>query len=155
MALTLDLLRHGEAATAGPRGDRGRALTPAGEARLRDLAVRLHASGPGPGRAFAGPRVRAAQTARIVLSVWRPGLEIETLQALEPDTEPARVLIELAERGVAAGHVLLVGHLPLMDRLCGLLAGQTSGFGAGTLQRVEFDGALAAGEGRLAGRFDS
>lgn len=149
MPTLLDLLRHGEAAPAGARGDRARALTPRGEAGLRALAARLSAAHPPPDRALSSPLLRATQTATIVLSAWSPGLAFETTVTLEPEAEPDRVIAALGALGVEGTHVLLVGHLPLLDRLCARLTGSPAGFAAGSLHRIEFAGPVRAGQGEL------
>jgi len=148
MPTLLDLLRHGEAVPVGTVGDRARPLTPEGTRKLLALAARLSASEAPPDRAFTSPLLRASQTAKLVLSVWRASLEIETLEALEPDAVPERLIAELDALNVTGRHVLLVGHLPLLDRLCARLTGSPAGFAAGSLHRIEFDGPVRPREGR-------
>jgi len=148
MAIVLDILRHAQAGPTGPGGDRERSLTPAGERVLAGLAAQL-ARGPRPDRVFASPYARAQQTARIVAGMADPPLEVETLAALEPDREPAQVLDALAAAGVTAGHVLVVGHQPLLGRLAAHVAGAEPHLSPATLVRVECPGGLAEGAGRI------
>jgi phosphohistidine phosphatase len=148
MPTLLDLLRHGEAAPAGPPGDGARALTPAGEAKIRALGARLAATEPAPDRAFSSPLLRARQTATIVLSAWKPRAQVETLDSLAPEVEPGELIAALDALGIEGGHVLLVGHLPLLDRLCARLTGSPAGFAAGSLHRIEFAGPVLPGQGR-------
>jgi phosphohistidine phosphatase len=136
MTLVLDLLRHGQALPAGPDGDRQRALAPAGVRGLEALAARLAREAWRPDRIFASPYLRARQTAEIVSRAAVPAVQVEPLRALESEREPAEVLEALARHGVAAGHVVLVGHQPLLGLLVGHLAGAERGLAPGTLVRV-------------------
>lgn len=148
MGLTLDLLRHGLSQPAGPNGDRLRELAPAGIEALAVLAGRLAAEGWAPARIFSSPYLRALQTARIVARGADVAAPVEPLTALEPEREPEGVLGALAALGVTGGHVLLVGHQPLVGLLAGYLTGATCGIGTGTLVRVE----CADGPRRRGGR---
>ncbi len=149
MPLLLDLLRHGEAGPKGPDGDPARPLTPAGEAAVRALARRLAARGERPGRVFASPLLRAQQSAEIVLAQVSPGLVPEVLEELEPDRDPGELAAALRAHRAAEGLVLLVGHLPLLDRMCVWLTGQAAGFAPATLQRIGCPGGPERGGGTL------
>jgi phosphohistidine phosphatase len=149
MALTLDLIRHGEAGQAASGGDEKRALTHRGSTEVRTLAETLFARGWKPERLFASPFARAQQTAKLLVRHGAPGLAIETLMALTPGSEPDDVLAELRAHGVTAGHVVLVSHNPLVGRLTSVLAEEPRAFSTGQLCRVEFAGALALGAGSL------
>jgi phosphohistidine phosphatase len=149
MAITLDLLRHGTALPAGADGDRGRALSPEGIRGLEALATRLAGEGWRPDRAFCSPYARARQSAAIVAAAATAPLEVEVLDDLQPDCDPADVLRALGGLGVADGHVLLVAHLPLLGLLAGRLTGDDPGFTPGTLVRVHCPMDAAAGAGRV------
>jgi phosphohistidine phosphatase len=147
MSLTIDLLRHGLSLPAGPGGDRLRELSPEGVSDLTVLAGRLAGEGWAPGRILSSPYLRALQTARIVAQ-GAGVAAVEPLTALEPEGEPEGVIEALAGLGIAGGHVLLVGHQPLLGLLVGHLTGTGRSLAAGTLVRVE----CAEGPRRHGGR---
>ena len=149
MALVLDLLRHGQALPAGPAGDRQRPLAPAGARGLAALAASLLREDWCPDRVFSSPCLRARQSAGIVAGTASPAVPVETLRALESEHEPSEVIEALARQGVSAGHVLLVGHQPLLGLLVRHLAGVEQGLSPGTLVRVHCPGGLRAGNGRV------
>jgi phosphohistidine phosphatase len=149
MALTLDLLRHGLALPAGAAGDRQRALSPAGVRGLESLAAHLVRKTWRPDRIFSSPYARAQQSARIVAGAAAPPVAVELLGDLEPEREPAEVLDALTLREVRSGHVLLVGHQPLLGRLAGHLTGVAQGLSPGMLVRVHCPAGLGRGNGRI------
>jgi len=135
MGLVLDLLRHGLSLPAGPDGDRARELSEQGVSDLTALAGRLAGEGWQPGRIFASPYRRALASATIVSRGTT--VAVEPLAALEPERDPGGVLEALAGLGADSGHVLLVGHQPLLGLLVGRLTGADRSLAAGTLIRVE------------------
>jgi len=147
--LVLDLLRHGDSLPAADGGDEFRRLSPRGERDLERLALHLARLGWRPDRAYTSPLARARDSARIVLYPAAPELVPTVMDALRPDGEPAEVVDALVETGSIDGHVLLVGHQPLLGALAGsLTGGETPGFAPGDLVRVEFATDVAAGAGR-------
>lgn len=148
MPLVLDLLRHGAALPAFQGGDESRRLSPRGRADLERLAAHLAGMGWRPDRAFASPLVRAQESAAIALGGLTPPPPVERMSALRPDTEPMEVLQALAGEHATRGHVLLVGHQPLLGLLGGTLTGGSEiGFAPGALVRIEFSGTPAPGAG--------
>jgi phosphohistidine phosphatase len=137
VAIVLDILRHGQALPAGPDGDRARRLSPEGVRCLRSLGGRLAREGWRPDLIFSSPFERAMESARILARSTGPAAAIEPLDALQPDAEPQDVLHALTFRGIAAGHVLIVGHQPLLGRLVGHLSGRERGLTPGTLIRID------------------
>jgi len=149
MALLLDLLRHGTASSSSEGGDRQRRLAREGVQALEALAERLSGEGWRPDRAFSSPLLRARDSAAIVLRGSPAPVPVEVLDALEPDAEPSEVLDALAELGVSSGHVLLVGHQPLLGRLVGYLSGTEKALPTGTLVRVRCPNGPDQGTGRV------
>ena len=150
MPLVVDILRHGEAESAGAGGDRTRALSPAGRKAMAALAVTLAGEGWRPGRIFSSPLARARQTAEIVGGAAAPDAPaIEPMEELGADREPHEVLAALEAQGATAGHILLVTHQPLAGRLAAILTGTEPGFRPGTLVRIEFAAALTPRRGRV------
>ncbi len=149
MALILDLVRHGHAEASSPTGDEGRRLSERGRGDIARLAGRLRAEGPAPSRVFTSPLVRARETASILIRGWRGAPEAEPTFALVPDAEPGEMLEVLEVGGACEGHVLLVGHQPLLGDLADFLTGAPAVFRPGSGARIAFDGAPAKGRGRL------
>jgi phosphohistidine phosphatase len=149
MALILDLVRHGHAASAASGGDPARPLTHAGLAAVRALARALPAGPEGPPRVFSSPLLRARQTAEALVREAGYTAMIELLPELGPDAEAIDVLHALAEHGVTEGHALLVGHMPLLGTLAGLLAREPLAFQPAQLARIECAEGARAGGGTL------
>ena len=145
----LDLLRHGEALPAAADGDSARRLSPSGRATIASLAERFAREGWRPDALWASPLARAQETASILAAVACPGTLIGILEALVPDREPEDVVRALAEVR-PRGHVVLVGHQPLLGRLAAYLSGgRESGFPAGGLVRLEMEDGLGRGVGKV------
>ena len=150
MPLRLDLLRHGEALPAGVDGDDARRLSPRGERDLERLASHLARLGWHPERAFSSPLLRARESARIALGRIQPTVWVAVMEALRPGGEPEEVVAALAAEGGSAGHVLMVGHQPLLGELAAFLTdGPGPGLAPGSLVRIEFMDVPAAGGGAL------
>lgn len=148
MPLVLDVLRHGEALPPGVDGDAVRPLSPAGQRALRRLADELSTRSWRPERVFSSPLRRALESAYIVVDSIP--CRVETLEALRPDREPVDVLRALEEAEALEGHVVLIGHQPLLGLLVAWLTGaQEPGFNPATLLRIACDGAFRRGSGRL------
>jgi len=141
-------MRHGHALPAADGNDAGRRLSPRGREDLERLAARLEGLGWRPDRAFTSPLSRARESAQIALRVAAPGLALEVMEALEPDSDPETILAALTAAQATAGHVFLVGHQPLMGLLAGWLLGSAApAFPTGSLRRIEFAGDLAPAAG--------
>jgi len=149
MTITLDLLRHGLALPAGAAGDRQRVLSPAGISGLEPLAAHLARDGWRPDRVFSSPYARAQQSARIVTGAAAPPVAIELLRDLEPERDSSEVLDALARLGITAGHILLVGHQPLLGLLVGHLTGAEQGLSPGMLVRVHCPQGIGQGSGQV------
>lgn len=149
MSTLVDLLRHGEAVPSHPDGDAARPLSPHGVTALEAFARRYATLGPRPERIFCSPLLRARETAALVCAALGRGSAALILPELVPDAEPADVVLALAERAPATGHVLLVGHQPLLGDLAGHLSdGNPRALAPGGLVRIEFGDRI----GRRAGR---
>ena len=146
MPLVLDLLRHGEALPAAEGGDDARRLSPRGERDLERLALHLAGLGWRPNNALTSPLRRARDTARIVLRHAAPDLVPSLVEALRPESDPAAVVQAMAEGGADQGHVVLIGHQPLLGELARwLTGGEATALAPGNLVRLEFTGEVARG----------
>jgi phosphohistidine phosphatase len=149
VAIIVDIVRHGEALPRDGAGDSQRRLSAAGARCLSELAAKLAGEGWKPDHVFSSGLLRARQSAEIVARAANPPLPVETLDALEPDAEPAELLNALAAQGATAGHVLIVGHQPLLGRLVGHLTGAETGLAPGMLVRVECPNGLDRASGKV------
>jgi phosphohistidine phosphatase len=149
MALTLDLLRHGLALPTGAAGDRQRVLSPAGVRDIESLVAHLAREGWRPDRIFSSPYARARQSAGIVAGAAVPPVAVETLHDLEPERESSEVLEALTRLGIASGHILMVGHQPLLGLLVRRLTGCERAFSPGMLVRVHCPQGPGPGNGRI------
>lgn len=147
MSLILDLLRHGAAELHDPGGDAARPLTAAGERDLAELGARLGREGWRPERAFTSALRRAVDTVRIVTGAAGVDPPVKRISALSPNGFPGDVVESLKAHGIASGHVLLVGHQPLLGDLAAALGGRTVPFPPGGLARIELPGGLRDGGG--------
>ncbi len=147
--LVLDLLRHGQALPGSPTGDPGRPLSAPGRHALERLGERLEREGTRHDRVLSSPLQRAAESAAAVLAAFRAHPAVETLDALTPDSTPQGLLDALREQRVTDGHVLLVGHQPLLGELALLLARAETAFAPGTLVRIECPRGPVAATGRI------
>ena len=120
MARTLWLLRHGDAEAHGIREDFDRRLTPRGVRQARTAGVALARLGVRFDLAFASPRVRALETARLACAAL--GIEPVVHDALAGGFD-ARDAGQLLEAVRADGTVLLVGHEPDLSQLVAALSG--------------------------------
>jgi phosphohistidine phosphatase SixA len=148
----LDLLRHGDAVLAGSEGDAARVLSAIGRRDVARMAEEYVRRGWRPERVFASPLRRAQETAGILISRLGGSTEFDTLAELLPDSEPDNLLAALRQRA-PAGHVLAIGHQPLLGQLAILLTGDRRvAFPPAGMARIEFDDALGANGGRLVER---
>lgn len=146
--MILDLIRHGEAGPSGPDGDASRTLTPHGRAAVQRLG-RERLAVDRPDRVFVSPYTRAQESARLLIEAIHPPPEIETMGELTPDHDPPDVVATLAPMDLM-GHVVLVGHQPLMGALVAYLAGgRDREMGTASIVRIEFSERLARGRGRI------
>ena len=135
MTFVIDLLRHGDAAPANGGSDAARRLTERGRADVTLVAGQL-AMGPKPGRIFSSPLIRARETADLVADRLASPPAVERLDALSPESEPEAVIEALIEQGIESGHVLMVGHQPLLGRLVEHLTGSEPALPPATLVRI-------------------
>ena len=110
--MKLYLVRHGEAASAGPGGPR--LLTEKGRDDVRVVGRRLRESGVRVGRILHSEKERAQETASLLAEAVGDGAGIEPAPGLLPLDPVDPVAYD------ASGweeDTMLVGHLPFMPRL--------------------------------------
>jgi phosphohistidine phosphatase len=111
------LLRHGDAVPRDGSDDAARALTERGERQAEAAGRALAALGAGIEACLTSPKVRAADTARLVCE--RLGIDPEVESELERGPfDPLRM-------AAGRGETLLVGHEPaLSTEVAGLTGGR-------------------------------
>jgi phosphohistidine phosphatase len=115
-AMEFYLVRHGDAlsATENPR----RPLSPEGRRRVAQTARSARERGIQVSTIYHSGILRAAETAEILARHFPSVERVAQLSGLLPDDDPAIIKTEL---DLAADSLMLVGHLPFMSRLTGLL----------------------------------
>jgi phosphohistidine phosphatase len=117
--MQLLVVRHGIAEAFGPDGsDASRRLTPEGIEKTRGAARGLAFLGPRPTVLFTSPRVRAAETARLIGEAF--DVVPQVLKSLG-EGSPTKVLEDLIRHRKDA--MCIVGHEPVLSRLVELACG--------------------------------
>ena len=118
--MLLYLLRHAEAEALSPSGlDADRALTDAGQKRMKAVARAIARMEPAFDAVLVSPLLRAKQTAGFVTSACRFKGEAVVSESLLPGSDPELLLEELSASDWRT--VLVVGHEPHLGRLFGRL----------------------------------
>ena len=110
------LVRHGDALPE--TSDSRRPLSRLGQEQVEEVARAAATRGAHVSAIFHSGILRAGQTAEIMARYLAPDLGVRPITGLAPQDEPA---IAKAELEASSSSVMLVGHLPHMDRLAGLL----------------------------------
>ena len=114
--MNLLLVQHGQANTEAQ--DPSRSLNAVGVESAEKVAKYLYMSGVEVSEIRHSGKRRAEQTASIFAKHLSPRQGVTATSGLNPMDDVSRVANEL--RGLA-GPLMLVGHLPFMSRLTGLL----------------------------------
>lgn len=117
--MELYLMQHGLAKTR--EEDPDRPLTDEGRAAVGRVADRVAALGLKPDRVYHSGILRARQTAEILAGRLGIPERVEARPGLEPLDPVGPVAGWLDELAARLGAVVLVGHLPFLDRLASLL----------------------------------
>lgn len=114
------LVQHGK---SRPKAvDPGQPLSPEGQADVRRIAEVAKAYGVTVSRILHSGKTRARETAEILAEFLAPGGSVSAAPGLNPLDDPAGYI----ERADPADSVMLVGHLPFMEKLAaGLVTGNT------------------------------
>jgi len=120
MAVTLWLLRHGDAEPHGARSDFERRLTARGERQATAAGLALEKLGISFDHVFSSPRVRALDTAKLACAPL--GIEPVVHDPLGGGFSE-RDCAELLAGAGAAASVMLVGHEPDLSGLVAAFTG--------------------------------
>lgn len=130
--MRLYLVRHGEATSK--EEDPDRPLTEAGAREVREVAGFLFGSGDcDVAEIRHSTKLRARQTAEILAEQGGDATRFREVAGLEPMADVTELADELT---VAEGDIMLVGHLPHLDRLASRLVA-----GSADKSAFEFDAA--------------
>jgi phosphohistidine phosphatase len=130
VAITLYLVRHGEASNESSGGDDARPLSSRGVRQIESLADQARLRGVKPARVLHSGKLRARQTAEIIAAAVGPR-EVRAISGLQPEDDPSSAA-ELA--ALSDEDIMLVGHMPFMGVLSGvLLGGDGLTFSTGTM----------------------
>ena len=114
--MKLYLVRHGEAVS--DRVDPSRPLSPTGRTQIEYIARWLSANGASVGQIRHSSKRRAAETAAIIASHVQPDEGTIEAPGLLPNDDFRRMAEDVVHE---SGSLMLVGHLPFMGLLAGLL----------------------------------
>jgi phosphohistidine phosphatase len=127
--MDLWILRHAEAEEQSSSGrDADRRLTPAGRRRMVRVAAALGRLGADIDLVLTSPLRRAIETAEPIVNALGIADRLSESESLLPDAAPAETLAELGRRDAVSA--LLVGHMPHLGFLLGLLLTGKTGFRA-------------------------
>lgn len=110
------LVRHGEAVSGTL--DPQRPLSPSGRQNVEVLARLATAKNVRVSAIFHSGILRAQQTAEILADRLSPAAGVKPISGLGPQDDP---MIAKAELDAAQSSIMLVGHLPHLNRLAALL----------------------------------
>jgi phosphohistidine phosphatase len=117
-AMDLYLMQHGQATSDAENPERP--LTEAGRAAVQRVAARARAAGVRVGHCVHSGKLRAEQTARLLVSEISVEASVVARAGLAPN-DPVTPTAQWL-RGVSEYQTLaLVGHLPFLDKLASLL----------------------------------
>lgn len=114
--MNIYLVRHGEAVSE--KLDPERPLTASGREAVERVAGMAATKNVTVTAIFHSGMLRARQTAEILAQSLQPALGVQQLSGLLPQDDPA---IAKAELEAAENPIMLVGHLPHLNRLLALL----------------------------------
>jgi phosphohistidine phosphatase len=117
------LVHHADA--LGPDVDPQRPLSNVGLAQAEQLARRIKAAGFAPAMVWHSGKLRARQTAEAIWRAANPFATFTMIRGLHPDDPPEIVRDALLRE---SGDVLIVGHMPNLDRVRTLLSGAREPF---------------------------
>lgn len=140
--MELYLLRHGiaeERASTGRDGDRR--LTEEGREKLRRVLERAQAAKVNPSLILSSPLKRAIETAEIAARELGYEGKIMRVDALKPESSPAKIWAEIRENSNEPS-ILLAGHEPLMSATVAWMLGSSRemvAFKKGAIMRIDFE----------------
>ncbi|MCC6525229.1 MAG: phosphohistidine phosphatase SixA [Polyangiaceae bacterium] len=117
--MALFLVQHGKTAESD---DPERGLSDEGRADVTRIGTVAKGYGVAPARIFHGGKPRAKETAKLLAELLAPAGGVVARQGLAPGDDPGalRAYLDPAE------NLMLVGHVPFLEQLTGLLVTGTA-----------------------------
>jgi phosphohistidine phosphatase len=112
------LMQHGEATTEAENP--ARPLTDTGRAAVERVAARAKAAGVRIDRCVHSGKLRAEQTAELLVRALGSEGSIEPRDGLAPN-DPVAPVADWLRAAAEGSSIAVVGHLPFLDRLASLL----------------------------------
>lgn len=117
--MAIYIVRHAKAAQGHP--DELRELLPEGTNQAERIGRALADAGVTVPRIHHSGLVRARQTAEILASALGSGVELVERPGMSPESDPRATAAWIEAEEEAAGNVMVVSHMPFVDRLVSLL----------------------------------
>jgi phosphohistidine phosphatase len=131
------LMRHATAADPGGSSDALRPLTEQGRREAREAGRALRDEGAEIAVVLSSPRLRARETAELVVEGLGRPVPVEVRETLNCGATGKVYLAEI--RAQEAGSLLLVGHNPEMSAIASTLVGQSLSFRPATLCAIDLE----------------
>jgi phosphohistidine phosphatase len=131
LGMNIFILRHGIAVERGTPGfdkDSERPLTPKGKRQLRKSAAGMKRMKLRFDLILSSPYERARRTAEIVAGELKLKKRLKFTDSLKYESDPEKMVGEMATLKPMPHNVLLVGHEPYLSRLASLLASGSGDF---------------------------
>ena len=112
------LMQHGEATTEAENA--ARPLTETGRAAVERVAARAKAADVRIDRCVHSGKLRAEQTAEVLVGAIGSERSIEPRDGLAPN-DPVAPVADWLRAAAEGSSIAVVGHLPFLDRLASLL----------------------------------
>ena len=109
-------MQHGEAKAEAE--DPRRPLTDRGQSEVKRVADFAKKPGVKPSQILHSGKLRAEQTAKIIADILEVSKEPEAVSGLNPNDDVQQWVAKISQQ---EEDLMLVGHLPFMDKLASLL----------------------------------
>lgn len=129
-------MRHATAADPGGTPDALRPLTEQGRQEAREMGRALRERGVALAVILSSPRLRARESAELVVEGFGTKVGVEVREALTCGATSAAYLHEIRAQ---EGPVLLVGHNPEISAIASGLVGQAISFRPATLCAIDLE----------------
>ena len=147
-AMMLYLMQHAQAVPDDV--DPQRPLSPEGRAAVERVAARAAQFGLPVEHIYHSGKLRARQTAEVLAGALHLESKMEELDGLRPKdrAEPLARWLRVETQKQAAGGIVLVSHLPLLDRLAALLVTGDEELGVVVIQYAALLALAPRGDGK-------
>ncbi len=146
--MMLYLMQHAQAVP--DEVDAERPLSLEGRAAIGRVAARAAQLGLAPDRIYHSGKLRALQTAEALAEALHRENAVEELEGLRPKdrAEPLARWLRVESQKPSGGGIVLVSHLPLLDRLASLLLTGDEEMGVVAIQYAALVALTPQGDGK-------